>query len=298
MRFAPHLAAKDPVALVTSSHLITDEKLAAAIHNIQSLNLNLVYTPSLRRYGYYAGTVAERVAELNDLFRNPDIRGIFFIRGGSGALALLPELDYRALQQHPKIMMGLSDATAILNAAAYRAGIVTYHGPVASMNWSSLAHEQIDKLLFNPRQNHTVDLSQYTQTVRPGTAQGELWGGNLTVFTSLLGTEFIKRDWQNTILFLEDVGEEYYRLDRMLCQLELAGILPQIKGLLFGNFTHCQCSSLGQFHLIDIFQRYADKYQLPTLMGAPFGHAKQQLILPIGRQAILDTQQANLTLVA
>jgi muramoyltetrapeptide carboxypeptidase len=298
MHFAPHLAAKDPVALVTSSHLITEEKLAAAVRNIQSLDLELVYTPPLRRYGYYAGTVAERVTELNELFRNPDIRGIFFIRGGSGALSVLPQLDYPALQRHPKIMMGLSDATAILNAVAYRADVVTHHGPVASMNWSSLAREQMAKLLFHPRQNHTVDLSQYTQPIRSGTAQGELWGGNLTVFTSLLGTPFIKRDWHNTILFLEDVGEEYYRLDRMLCQLELASVLPQVKGLLFGNFTDCQCSSLGQFHLTDIFRRYADKYQLPTLMSAPFGHGKQQMILPIGRQAILDADQATLTLLA
>ncbi|NKB46812.1 MAG: hypothetical protein GKR77_03410 [Legionellales bacterium] len=296
MHFPPHLSTGDPIALVTSSHLITEEKLQTAVHNVQSLGLEVAYTPPLRRYGYYAGTIAERVAELNDLFRSQEVRAIFFVRGGSGAASLLPELDYPALQARPKLLMGLSDVTAILHTVTQMTNLITYHGPVASMQWSMSTRKQLHDLLFHPPQTYDFTLGQHWQTVLPGQVQGQLWGGNLTVFTGLLGTPFLQRDWQHTILFLEDIGEEHYRLDRMLSQLELAGILPQLAGLLLGNFNHSTNSSLGQFTLPEIFQRYADKLQLPTLMNAPFGHTIEQLILPIGQQASLDTRLGQLTL--
>jgi muramoyltetrapeptide carboxypeptidase len=251
------------------------------------------------RHGYLAGTDRERAADLNAMFRDPSVKAIFAIRGGWGSARILPHLDWRAIRANPKLLIGFSDITALHLAIAARAGFTTIHGPNAASGWGALSLQAFRALAFeggtptysNPESalDRLVQREGRTRTFRPGKASGRLLGGNLTVLTALMGTPYLP-DFRGAILFIEDIDEAEYRIDRMLTQLALGGVLGRVAGVVFGQCTRCSASSAsyGGFTLSEVLRHHLEPLGVPAFQGALFGHVPDQFSLPVGTRAEID----------
>jgi muramoyltetrapeptide carboxypeptidase len=251
----PHrLTEGDTVALVSPSGItyspvnveIMEEILAA-------LGLKSVRAPHLTdRWGYLAGSDQDRASDINAMFADESVDAIFALHGGWGAARLLPLIDFDAIRAAPKVFLGFSDITSLLIALYARTGLVTYHGPNGNSSWNAFTVDYLKRLLFkaepvrysNPTDpgEHLTQIEDRVRTISPGTARGRLVGGNLTVLTAIIGSDYLP-DWTGHILFLEDTNEEVYRVDRMLMQLKLAGVLDRISGFIFGKCTRCEPDS-------------------------------------------------------
>jgi muramoyltetrapeptide carboxypeptidase len=250
------------------------------------------------RRGHLAGTDAERAGDLNAMFADPAVRAIVCTRGGSGAARLLPLLDYDAIRRNPKVLLGYSDITALHNAIHAKTGLVTFHGPIGSGSWNAFNVDQFRRVLLDrelvefrnkvdagdelvPRRNRTI-------TITGGKARGELVGGNLTVLTALAGSPYLP-DFSGKILFLEDVSEAPYRVDRMFSTLKLMGALDKVAGVVFGECTDCNPGEgYGSLTLEQIFDDHIRPLRIPAYRGAMIGHIREQFIVPVGGMVELD----------
>ena len=283
-------------------------RLEIAFENMIGLGLKpTAGTPALDRHGYFAGTDEDRAADLMAAFADPNVKAIFALSGGWFAARLLPLLDFDIIKANPKVSIGYSDITALLCAINAKTGMTTFHGPNGTSRWRSAVAETAKQILFegnsptikNPVPDYDT-LAQHSlrvQTVVPGTAEGELVGGNLTVLTALAGSPYMP-DMTGKILFLEDVGEAIYRVDRMLSTLQLSGALEAVNGIVFGGFTDVgnDGSGYGAFALMDIFEHYGKIANVPTFYGAPFGHIASNGIMPIGTRARIDAKTGTIQL--
>ena len=239
------------VGLVTpASNVPEDQELHAAMDLVRSLGFSAEPAANLfSRTQYLAGTDQQRADDLNAMFADTDIDAIFCVRGGYGSGRLLRYLDYDMIAANPKVIMGYSDITSILNAIYLRTGLVTFHGPIAGGNFSNYTYEQYKKVLIEPTQiarigeppefetrPGVVDWKNRLTTIVSGVAEGHLVGGNLSLMVTLLGTPF-EPQFEGAILFLEDVDEPPYSVDRMLTHLWMAGKLEQVAGIVLGKFT-------------------------------------------------------------
>ncbi|SEI70672.1 muramoyltetrapeptide carboxypeptidase [Sphingobium sp. AP50] len=276
---------------------------------IRAMGLKPKDAPHLAdRYGYLAGTDADRAADVNAMFADPEVRAVFAVRGGWGCARLLPLLDFATIRKNPKLLIGYSDITALHLAFAAKAGFTTIHGPVASSRWGQYSWDAFRAVAFdagtptfaNP-QGHEDRLAQRIgriRTFRPGVARGRLLGGNLTVLAALMGTPWLP-DFSGAILFIEDIGEQPYRIDRMLTQLKLAGVLGKLKGVAFGQCTDCGAAgaSYGGFTLSEVLQQHLEPLGIPAFQGGQFGHVADQYCLPIGVQAEMDASAGTIRLL-
>jgi muramoyltetrapeptide carboxypeptidase len=205
------------------------------------------------RYGYLAGKDRERADDINAMYADKDVRAVFAVRGGWGSARVLPYLDWAVIRANPKLLIGFSDITAMHMAFAARAGFTTIHGPGAGSDWTKFSLDAFRGLVFdgvNARlpcpagaEDRLVQRAGRTRTFRPGKAAGRLLGGNLTVLTALMGTPYLP-DFDGAILFLEDTNEAEYRIDRMMTQLALGGVLRRVAGVVFGQCTDCRAAVL------------------------------------------------------
>lgn len=259
------------------------------------------------RYGYLAGRDADRAADLDAMFRDPEVKAIHCIRGGWGAARLLPLIDFEAIARHPKALIGYSDITALLLALHARTGLVTFHGPNGSSEWNATNIEWLKRVVWegeaatfaNPRvaDEAIVPTRDRTRTITPGTARGRLLGGNLTVFTALLGSPYLP-DFTDGILFLEDVEEAPYRIDRMFTQLRLAGILARVRGVVWGTCTDCDPGEgFGSLTIPDVLADHLKPLGVPAYYGAMFGHVSRQFTLPVGIEVELDADAGTLRML-
>jgi muramoyltetrapeptide carboxypeptidase len=257
------------------------------------------------RHGFFAGADAERAADLAAMFAAPDIAGIFCYTGGWGTPRLLPLLDYAAIRRQPKVLIGYSDVTALLNAVHQETGLITFHGPMAAWDIRPWTLEQLKRVLMsaapvgtltNPPTGEAelVNRDYRILTLRGGKARGRLAGGNLTMIASLMGTPW-ELDTRGAILFLEDVHEAFYRVDRMLTQLRLGGKLDQLAGVVFGYCSECPTDA-PSFSFEEILAEYFSPLGVPACAGLAFGHLKEKLTLPIGLEATLDADAGTLTI--
>lgn len=260
------------------------------------------------KWGYLAGTDEQRLADLHAMFANPEIKAIIAFRGGWGAARLLPYIDFKLIAANPKILLGYSDVTTLLLAVHAKTGLVTWHGAVARDLGDDFTLERFGNLLCRqlsvPTENsvllHHADMTapeQHFRVIQSGSTSGKLLGGNLTVLCSLVGSCYLP-DWHGAILFLEDVGEATYRIDRMLCQLKLAGILDALAGVVLGAFTHCP-EGKGEYsrRLDDIFHDYFLPLGIPVFAGAQFGHIQRKVLLPIGAHVYMNADTGVLKLI-
>ncbi len=258
------------------------------------------------RFGYLSGTDQDRAADINRMFADPSVRAIFVIRGGWGSARLLPLIDWDLVQAHPKLLVGLSDATALHLAIAACTGFASVHAPNVSNRWDTTSWNSFWRLAFTGEtpllggvedQNPAPPRWPVT-TIRSGRARGRLLGGNLTVITTLMGTPWLP-DFDQAILFLEEVGEAEYRIDRMLNQLALAGVLGKVAGVIFGQCSRCRSDypDYAGFTVSQVLDQYLSALKVPSFSGANFGHVANQLCLPVGGLVEMDADAGTIRLL-
>jgi muramoyltetrapeptide carboxypeptidase len=273
----------------------------------------LGYAPTLgknayRRHGYLAGTDDERLSDINHAFQDPSIDAIWCIRGGYGSLRLLERIDYAALSRRPKPVMGFSDITAILNAVTRRSGVVTFHAPVARAAMPRFSREHFEMVLAAPRSagrlgrlptptDVLVPQENRIVTLVPGTAEGPLAGGNLTLLHCLIGTPYFP-DLEGAILFLEDVGEDLYNVDRILAHLRLTGAFQALAGVIIGRFSELHRSGRdGALGYDEVLATYFEPLGIPVAYGFPIGHVEAQWTIPLGIRCRLDATAGEVDLL-
>ena len=299
----------DTVGLVLPSFVQWDPvSIDILLDSLKALGLNArlgkhVYD----RLGYFAGRDEDRAADLNAMFADPGVNAIHCIRGGWGAARLLPLLDWAAIAKHPKILIGYSDITALLLAIVAKTGLITFHGPLGASSWNAFNVEWMKRVLWNGEAVSFANLRQVddalvqvknrTRTLVPGKARGRLLGGNLSVLAALVGSGYLP-DFRESILFLEDVEEAPYRLDRMLTQLKLAGILGQVKGVAWGTCEGCSPGEgFGSLTVPDVLEDHFKPLGVPVYSGAMIGHVDRQFTLPLGVQVELDADAGTITML-
>ncbi len=300
----------DLVALVAPAGLIDEDELARSISNMESLGLRVTLGAHIRAVnGNYAGTVQQRLDDLHAAFRDPHVKAVWAIRGGSGCISLLAHIDYKLIRANPKILIGYSDITALHLAIHRHTGLVTFHGPVASSTFSDYSVTHLQAVLMQPQQHYTIPMAlenhrrAQTQpyfairTVHDGQATGRLTGGNLCMVSALAGTPYAA-EFEERILFLEEINEAPYRVDRMLYQLDLAGGLARARALMLGVFTHCEADEGGSSLTLDqTLDQHLLPLTVPAVAGYSFGHIRDQFTLPMGILATLDAGRQTVTLL-
>lgn len=262
---------------------------------------------ALDRYGYLAGKDADRAADVNAMFADDSVDAILCVRGGWGCNRILPLLDFKTIAAHPKILIGYSDITSLLTAIHARTGLVTFHGPVGVSAWNKASLEPFRRILFqgeaiameNPKVpgDNLVPTRDRIRTLTPGTASGRLLGGNLTVLAAMLGSDFLPK-WEGSILFLEDIRENIYRIDRMLTQLKLAGVLDRISGFVFGKCTTCTPGEgHGSLTLEEVLDDHIKPLKIPAFSGALIGHIESKFTVPIGVLARIQAERGIITML-
>ncbi|MBS4001564.1 MAG: LD-carboxypeptidase [Desulfobulbaceae bacterium] len=247
---------------------------------------------------YLSGTDQQRADEFMGFIVRPEIEAIIAARGGFGTIRMLDLLDYNIIAANPKIILGFSDITALLNAIRIKSSLVTYHGPVAAMSFDSFTKTNLQQLLFS---EHAVQFYEFKDNnmtiVSPGVAQGELVGGNLTMLCSTLGTPY-EFDAMNKIIFIEDVSEHGYQIDRMFAQLHLAGKFNQCKGVIFGKFSNIDARKPFYpnrgYSIRELIYHYFADLGKPVVLGLPFGHVDSKITFPIGVNIELDTDKKSI----
>ena len=305
-RKPPRLRQGDTVGLVAPASAVTlPDELDRAIHWIRGMGL----VPRLGAHvadqeGYLAGNDADRAADIAAMFAAPDVRAIFAVRGGWGGARILPLLDWDTIRANPKLLIGYSDTSALHLAIAARAGFPTLHAPNAASRWEGESWDSLWRIAFaggvpvlgGGRIEEAT--GRPARTLVPGTARGRLLGGNLTILSTLMGTGWLP-DLDGAILFLEDINEEPYRVDRMLQQLRLAGIFERVAGVVFGQCTRCTVRDpdYAGFTLDDVLDRHLGDLSKPVIAGFNTGHVRNQLCLPVNVPVELDAASRTLRML-
>lgn len=248
----------------------------------------------LDKYGYLAGNDRDRAADINQFFADARIDLVLPIRGGWGCARILPYLDYELIKNNPKIIVGFSDLTALLIAIYTKTGLITFHGPNGFSSWRTDQVKSFRETLFlgnkinfaNQRDaddnNRLMQVKNRIRTINPGTARGKLIGGNLSVLSAIVGSPYVP-DFKGHILFVEDVGENIYRIDRLLTHLKVAGILDDLSGFIFGQCTNClPDGDYASLTLEEVIDDHIKPLGIPAWSGAQIGHIEPILTLPMG----------------
>ena len=306
------LSAGDTVGIVApASATFQSVDVTVARESLEALGLKVkVGEHVLSRHGYLSGTDQDRAADINRFFKDDSIRAVLPIRGGWGSSRVLPHLDFDEIRRNPKIVLGYSDITALHLAIHARTGLITFHGPNGMGRWDTWSVDYVKRVLFNAEavtfenpkaladRNSLTQTENRVQTITSGTARGRLIGGNLTVMTAILGSPFVPST-EGAILFLEDVGEDLYRIDRMFTQLKLAGILDRIRGFVFGTCAECgPGEGFASLTLEEIFADHIKPLGVPAWFGAMIGHQTPQWTLPVGADVEIDAAAGTIKLLA
>ena len=296
----------DKVGLISPGSYITEAQLKESVENLESIGLEVFYTETiLKKYGYLAGTDKERAEDVNRMFADKSIKGIFAARGGYGCSRILPLLDYEIIKTNPKILIGYSDITALLYGIYSQTGLITFHGPVGISTFNKYSNTHVKNILFNPHKTYTMtnlpEDENKINIINKGTAKGKLVGGNLSIVVTMIGTKY-DVDLKDKIVFLEDVGEEPYRIDRMLTHLLEATNIKQAAGIALGVFNNCEIDKddpefENSLTLQEVFQDRFGKLNIPVISGLSFGHISNKFTLPFGIETKLDTETKSLTLL-
>ena len=247
---------------------------------------------------YLAGSDESRAAELMEMFKDSSIKAILTMRGGWGCARILDLLDYKEVIANPKIIMGFSDITSLVNAIYVKTGLITFHGPCGYSSWGDCTKENVTKSLVDGSPYVMKNPSESTlelRTLTAGKAQGRLVGGNLTVIQSMLGTDY-EPIWDNAIFFMEETNEEPYRIDRMLWHFKQHGVFEKVKGVVIGSFNKCNPEEPEKsFSLNEVFDQHFKNVRFPVYQGASFGHLADKFTLPIGVMAEIDADNFTIT---
>lgn len=301
----------DTVAVIAPGTAVVDpDDIARAKEALDFFCLNMKLGKNvLSGSGYKTRGIKERLEDLHNAFADSDVKAVISIRGGYGSPQLLDGIDYGLIGENPKVFIGYSDITALHLAIFKHSKLVTFHGPMPLASFSGQTAENFKKAVFssepigtlsNPEIKAGIRKLYPTRTIRAGVAQGKLIGGNLSLISGLMGTPY-EIETEGKILFLEDVGEQPFRIDRMLTQLRLAGKLQKAAGIVFGACYDCSPSgsqsSTWDLTLGEVLDNIIGNCGVPAFYGLMFGHTSEQITLPVGIDAILDSSAHTLTIL-
>lgn len=306
------LAPGDTVALVAPANATFNSvDLQIARESLEALGLTVkVGGHVLDRHGYLAGQDKDRAADINGFFADRNVSAVLPLRGGWGSSRVLPYLDFEVIRRNPKVVLGYSDITALLLGIQAKTGLVTFHGPNGMGRWDEFSVDYFKRVLMqreavtfdNPRKlserNALTQTENRTLTITGGKARGRLLGGNLTVLTTVIGSPYLP-EWDGAIFFCEDVGEGYYRVDRMLTQLKLAGVLSKIKGFIFGTCSECGPgdNNFAALTLEEIFADHIKPLGIPAWTGAMIGHGMPQWTVAEGIEVEVDADAGTVRML-
>src|SRR3954452_4750221 len=293
------LAAGDTVGLVLPAPAAgAMDEIAFAKEQLEAIGFKVVLGKHVYdRWGYFAGRDRDRADDINAFFADDAIAGIVCYTGGWGSPRVLPYLDYQLITRKPKVLMGYSDITALLNAIHRMTGLVTFHGPVGGSTFEPYTLENFKRVVMtaspaglltppSKKPNELIDRTNRIVKLAPGKARGALVGGNLTMVASVTGSIYAPGT-AGRVLSLEDTHEEPHRIYRMLTELALAGAFKNIAGFMWGRCTDCEPKG-NSFSLEEILRDRFASLGVPALSGLSFGHIEQKLTLPIGVMATID----------
>lgn len=304
------LAPGDTIGLIApASSSLEDEGVRVSLDLVRSLGFKVKQGAHLfDRQQYLAGEDRARADDVNSMFADNAVDAIFCLRGGYGTPRMLPYLDYDLIRDNPKILLGMSDITGLLTAIHTRTGVIGFHGPNASDSFSDYSLSEFKRVLMQPTPTTLIgaappfesgegkiDRKNRLTYITGGVAKGRLIGGNLTLISVLMGTEF-EPDFRNRIVFLEDVHEAPYRIDRMLTQLRLAGKLQEAAGIAFGKFTDSDTDG-NTFSIEEVLRDRTADLGIPVVRGFMIGHVNEQTVVPIGIEAELNGDTGTLRLL-
>jgi muramoyltetrapeptide carboxypeptidase len=299
--FPNRLKKGDTIGIAAPAGPIRDKiEVSKFVDVLHSLGFKTKVAPhTFGNYGFLSAEDSVRASEFMDLIEDKHVQGIFFIRGGWGCARLLHLLDFDSIKRNPKVIMGFSDITTLLNAISFKTGLVTFHGPSGNSSWNDYSIKFLKDVLINakPVAYHNLQGSDHViETYSSGTAVGDLYGGNLSVLCGLVGSDYLP-DWKGKILFLEDVMEEPYRIDRMLTQLKLAGVFDEVSGIILGNFRKCTAEEPERsFTLEEVFKLHFLNAKIPVFYGAQIGHVRNKFTVPVGVRVTMNADAGTLEL--
>ncbi len=302
------LKPNDMVALTAPSSPVSEKDLKIAVKSLKSLGLKPIIMDSCHQsHGYLSGHDKQRADDLNRAFSDKRIKGIFCLRGGYGSARLLPLLDFNSIKNNPKVFIGYSDITALHISINKLCGFITFHGPMPSSDYTRLDSFTMDSMknfLFSP--HHPIMLKnpcgEYVKFLNPETAKyspcckttenksiisGIVTGGNLSLITSTLGSPY-EINTKNKILFIEEIGESPYRLDRAFTSLALSGKFRDCSAIILGTFSKCEDMSKTSLSLPEIIEEVILPWKKPTLFNLRAGHIYPQITIPIGGEILIN----------
>ncbi|MEN8122598.1 MAG: LD-carboxypeptidase [Bacteroidota bacterium] len=295
------------IGLIAPGGPITKKQLDETIEKVEQLGFKTYYTETvLSQYGYFAGKDKERADDLMNMFANENVDAILAVRGGYGAIRILDLLDYELIKQNPKVLIGYSDVTALHCAIYEQTGLITFHGPVGISSFNEFSVESLTKVLIKPKKNYRYPYEREKETddkfefdlysINDGQAEGVLIGGNLSVLDSMIGSKF-EPDFKNKIVYLEEISEKTYKVDKMLVHLLQATNLKSAAGIALGIFNKCDKMDEPRLTLRQALEDLLKPLNIPIVYGLPFGHISTKITLPTGIIAKLDADKNTLKLL-
>ena len=246
--------------------------------------------------GYLSGEDKLRAKDIEDMFLDKEVDGILCLRGGYGTPRILDKINYDVIKNNPKFFIGYSDITALHIAFNQKCNLITFHGVMASTcpEWDEFTYKSlINSINYTDALDIKNPKGEKIYTLIEGSCEGILTGGNLSLILSTLGTDY-EIDTKEKILFIEEIDESIYRLDRMLTQLDLAGKFKDCNGIIFGDFCNCKKDNKDDFELIDLLKDKIQKYNKPCILNLKSGHCKPMITLPLGAKCILDSNKKKI----
>jgi len=293
----PCLRERDTIGVIAPGSPMKEERLQRGLEYLEKRGFRVVLGEHIRdQRGYLAGDDAARAEDFHRMVRDDHVRAIFCARGGYGTPRLLPWIDYDLVRRNPKILVGYSDITALQCALFRETGLVSFSGPMVAVEMGKgldpFTEEFFWRMLMSREPLGPVHLpaGQQLKVLRDGVATGRLIPANISILSGLLGTPYLP-ELREAILFLEEITEEPYRVDRYLTQFRLAGLFEQVRGLVFGQFIDCvpKDPESPTLTVEEILQDLAGKVRVPVLASFPYGHGDGKLTLPMGIRVMLDT---------
>lgn len=289
----------DTIGIIAPASCTTYDRVLEAKKNLEDMGYQVVLGECTKKQWYsYAGTDEERAEEINNFFADKDIDAIICMRGGYGCNRLVELLDFEMIKRNPKIFVGYSDITTLHIALNEKANLITFHGPMAVSNFTGNynrdTYENFIEILSNLKDEQSIkNITKELGVLNEGRAKGKLVGGNLATLIATLGTEY-DLDYNGKILFLEDIGEKTYKIDRFLNQLKKHGVFEKIEGLVLGDFKNCTQASEKDMTLLEVFQNYFKELKKPIIYNFESGHSEPMLTLPLGAICEIDTYNKEL----
>lgn len=302
------LQQNDLVSLISPGSYIDDEGLEKAVKNLEAFGFRVKLGKYIReQYGYVAGSDQQRLEDLHRAFSDDEVKAVWCVRGGYGCSRLLPYIDYALIRSRPKVLIGYSDITALLNAIYLKTGLVGFHGPVGASELTDYNRLHIEAVLMEGKSPWAIqrpatygektDAAYGYNKMRSGEAEGVLLGGNLSLLAAMAGTGYLP-DLGGHLVFIEEVGEKPYRVDRMLTQLRQSADLTTANGIALGVFSGCEAGENDRsLSLSQTLEDRLGSVKCPIAYGFPFGHITDQCTLPVGIKARMNVAEGSIELL-